>query len=172
MKMNINKSQQICTGFCGGHQHWKSTTLKILREGYYWLTLFSDVFTTVRECNECHKFAGKEKLLSLPLNPITTSGPFQQWELDFIGEINPPSSGQHKWILTATDYFTKWNEVVPTRNATNKVIMNFLETNIFAMVGCPRKLITDNAQESKSKATIDICGSHNISLTHSTPYYP
>jgi hypothetical protein len=117
-------------------------------------------------------FAGKKKLLSLPLKPINASSLFQQWGLDFIGEINPPSSGQHKWILTATDYFTKWIEVVPTRNATDKVIMNFLETNIFSRFGCPSKLVTDNAQAFKSKAMIDFCGSHNISLTHSTPYYP
>jgi hypothetical protein len=126
----------------------------------------------VRACEECQKFVGKQKFLSLPLKPIITSGPFQQWGLDFIGEINPPSSGQHKWILTATDYFTKWIEVVPTRNATDKVIMNFLETNIFARFGCPRKLVTDNAHAFKSKAMIDLCGNYNIILTHSTPYYP
>jgi hypothetical protein len=70
----------------------------------------------LRACNECQKFAGKHKLLSLPMKPTTTSGPFQQWGLDFIGEINPPSSGKHKWILTVIDYFTKWIEVVPTEN--------------------------------------------------------
>jgi transposase InsO family protein len=61
---------------------------------------------------------------------------------------------------------------MPTRNATDKVILNFLETTIFSRFGCPSKLVTDNAQEFKSKAMIDLCGSHNISLTHSTPYYP
>jgi transposase InsO family protein len=50
--------------------------------------------------------------------------------------------------------------------------MNFLETNIFSRFDYPRKIITDNAQEFKSKAMIDFCGSHNITLTHSTPYYP
>jgi transposase InsO family protein len=61
---------------------------------------------------------------------------------------------------------------VPTRNATDKVIMNFMETNIFSIFGCPNNLITDNAQEFKSKFMIDLCGNHNISLTHSMPYYP
>eukprot|EP00253_Pinus_taeda_P010005 PITA_10005 len=37
--------------------------------------------------------------------------------LDFIGEIHPSSSGQHKWILTATDYFTKWIEAIPCRGS-------------------------------------------------------
>jgi transposase InsO family protein len=92
--------------------------------------------------------------------------------LYFICEINPPSSGQHKWILTATNYFTKWIEAVPTRNATEKVIMKFLETNIFARFGFPRKIITDNAHAFKSKSRIEFYGSHNITLIHSTPYYP
>jgi hypothetical protein len=130
------------------------------------------MFSIVRVCNECQFFSRKQKLLSLPLKPINSSSPFQQWGLDFIGEINPPSSGKHKWIRTSTDYFTKWIEVVPTRNATEKVIINFLEMNIVSRFGCPNKLVTDNAQEFNSKSMIDLCGSHNISLTHSTPYYP
>jgi hypothetical protein len=130
------------------------------------------VFTTIRACNECQKFTSKHKLLSLPLKPITISGRFQQWGLDFIGDINPPSSGKHKWILIGTDYFTKWIEIVPTRNSTDKVIMNFLETNILSRFSFPRNIITDNAHAFNSKSMIDLCGIHNITLTHSTPYYP
>jgi hypothetical protein len=90
------------SGVCGAHQHWKATALKILRTWYYWPTLFSDVFTIVRACSECQNFVGKHKLLSLPLKRITTNGPFQQWGLDFIGEINPPSNGQLLHIIFVT----------------------------------------------------------------------
>jgi hypothetical protein len=114
-------------GVCGGHHFWKSTAYKILRVGYYWPSLFSDVCAKVRACEKCQRFAGKQKLKSLPLKPVKISAPFQQWALDFIGEIHPPSSGQHRWILTATDYFTKWIEVVPTRRETDKVIISFLK---------------------------------------------
>jgi hypothetical protein len=51
--------------------------------------------------------------------PVKIEAPFQQWGLDFIGEIHPQSSAQNKWILNATDYFTKWVEAIPTRNATD-----------------------------------------------------
>jgi len=61
---------------------------------------------------------------------------------------------------------------VPTSNATDKVIINLLETNIFARFGCPSNIVTENAQAFKSKAMIDLCGSQNIFLTHSTPDYP
>jgi transposase InsO family protein len=115
---------------------------------------------------------GKKKLLPLPLKPISVEAPFQQWGLDFIGEIHPPSSGQHRWILTATDYFTKWIEVVPSRQATDSVIIKFLENNILSRFGCPRKIITDNAAAFRSKKLIDFCNQYHIGLGHSTAYYP
>ena len=68
----------------------------------------------------------KKKLVPLTLNLISVEAPFQQWGLDFIGDINPNSSGQHMWILIASDYFTKWIEAIFTRRATNVVIMDFL----------------------------------------------
>ena len=46
-------------GVCRGHRYWKVATFKILREGYYWPKIFSDVFSHVRAYVECQKFAGK-----------------------------------------------------------------------------------------------------------------
>jgi hypothetical protein len=100
------------------------------------------------------------------------NGPFQQWSLYFISEINPSSSGKHKWILVATDYFTKWIEVVPTRNATHQVVMKFLYENILRRFSFPKRLVTDNATAFKADALVDMCESMGIQLVHSTPYYP
>ena len=85
----------------------------------------------------------------LPLKPIEVSAPFQQRGLDFIGEIHHASSAQHRWILTVTDYFTKWIESIPTKQAMDSVIISFLENNILSCFGCPNKLITDNAEAFK-----------------------
>ena len=103
---------------------------------------------------------------------VKQAHPLFSISLDFIGEIHPPSSGKNKWILKATDYFTKWIEVIPTINATDKVIINFLEENIFSTFGCPTKLIRDNAQAFKSFVMNELCEIYNVTLTHSTPYYP
>eukprot|EP00253_Pinus_taeda_P033742 PITA_33742 len=106
-------------GDCGGHHYWKATANKVLRAGYFWPTMFRDIYKKIATCHECQVFEGKRKLIPMPLVPIYTEAPFQQWGLDFIGEIHPPSSGQHRWILTATDYFTKWIEAIPTRQAND-----------------------------------------------------
>ena len=123
-------------------------------------------------CHKCQFFYGKRKLLPLPLHHISVEAPFQQWGLDFIGEIHPSSSSQHKWIRTTTDYFTKWIEAIPTRNDTESVIIKLLETNILSRFGCLRKFITENAATLKSKRMVDFCYKYHITLGHSTTYYP
>jgi hypothetical protein len=60
----------------GGHHYWKTTAHKILRSGYYWPSLFSDVCEFVRTCDKCQIFEGKQQLKSLPLKPIVVTGPF------------------------------------------------------------------------------------------------
>jgi len=84
-------------------------------------------------------------LFPLALRPIKVETPFQQWGLDFMSEINPNSSGKNKWILIATDYFTKWIVAIRTRVETNTVIIKLLEENILARFGFPRKIISDSA---------------------------
>jgi hypothetical protein len=70
----INEFQE---GLCGGHDAWRETTYKILRAGYYWPKLFTDVNAKVRACNSCQIFYGKQKLLALPLIPVKYEAPFQ-----------------------------------------------------------------------------------------------
>lgn len=97
--------------------------------------------------------------------------PFRKWGLDFIGEINPPSIGQHKWILTTTNYFTKWVEAIPARNTTSSVVIKFMEENILSCFGFHRKIITNNAQVLKFVKFISFCQKLNIIIGHSTTYY-
>jgi len=123
-------------------------------------------------CHKCQIFERKRKILPLPLKPISTERPFQQWGLDFIGEIHPSSSGQHRWILTTTDYFTKWIEAIPCRQANDSIITQFLESNILSRFGYPEKIITDNAAAFKLKRMITFCHKYRITLGHSITYYP
>jgi hypothetical protein len=80
----------------------------------------------------------------MPLHHVLPDFPFSKWGLDFIGPINPPSSVGKIFILTATDYFTKWTEVVPLRHSHDEHVISFLETNIFSRFGIPLEIITDN----------------------------
>jgi hypothetical protein len=56
--------------------------------------------------------------------------PFRGWGLDFVGQIHPPSSKGHWFVLFATDYFTKWTEAVPLKNMTHKEVIEFITEHI------------------------------------------
>lgn len=163
---------QFHIGFCGGHYSWREIAYKILRAGFYWPTLFLQVGEKVRSCVPCQMFAGKQKLAALPLIPIIISTPFLQWGLYFIGEIHSTSNNKHRWILTTTDYFTKWVEEIPVRNVIDSVIIKFIEENILSRFGCPTQIVTDNATTFSSVKMIEFCQKYQILLHHSTPYYP
>ena len=114
---------------------------KIIRVGYYYPTLFRDAHAYVRKCEPFQRCAGKVKKMAFPLEPVAVEFPFQQWGLDFVRPINPMSSLQHKYILTATDYFTKWVEAVPLRLCNMKQVISFLENQIVTRFGTPKYLI-------------------------------
>jgi len=150
----IETNKDYHEGFCGGHYSWKVTAHKILQAGFYWRTLFGDTYKFVRSYQKCQLFAEKKRLAPLPLIPVFVEEPFRQWGFNFVGEMNPPSSRQHRWVLTTTDYFTKWVEAIPTKRENDQIVMKFLEENIFRRVGCPVKIITDNAQVFNSSKFI------------------
>jgi hypothetical protein len=77
------------------------------------------------------------------MNPIIKPLPFRGCELDFIGEIYPSSSKGHRFVLVATNYFTKWTEAVPLKNMTHKELIAFVLEHIVYQFGIPQTLTTD-----------------------------
>ncbi|RVW18151.1 hypothetical protein CK203_112471 [Vitis vinifera] len=65
-----------------------------------------------------------------PLHPTIASWPFDAWGLDMVGPITPKSSTGHAYILAATNYFSKWAEVVPLKEVNKENVVNFIRSNI------------------------------------------
>lgn len=106
------------------------------------------------------------------LHALATSWSFCQWGLDLVGKINPSSSSGHKFILAATEYFTKWIEAVPLTNITGKQIVAFILNYIICHYRIPMTIITDNGQPYKNQDVQELCEKFKIQHKFSTPYYP
>ena len=89
-----------------------------------------------------------------------------------LGEISSNSSIGYSWILVTNIYFTKWVEATPTRNATNKVVNNFLLSNIISRFGCPQRIVIDNAMCFRSEEFVTFCDKYGITRSTSSPYNP
>jgi hypothetical protein len=71
--------------------------------------------------------------------------------LDFIGEIHPSSSKRHRFVLVATDYFTKWTEVVALKNMTHREVIEFITEHIIHRFDISQTLTTDQWASFMSK---------------------
>ena len=94
------------------------------------------------------------------------------WGIDVIGFVNPKASNDHRFILVAIDYFTKWVEAGSFSHVTQKVVKKFIERDLICRYGPPEKIITDNAQNFNGKMIIELCVKWKIKHSNSSPYRP
>ena len=163
---------ELHDGPTGGHYSGDTTTHKILRAGYYWPTLFKDAHAHVRKCDIFQRCGRRQPKAAAPLKPVMITKPFEQWGLDIIGEIKLNSSLQHKYILIATDYFTRWVEAIPLRKINEDEVISFLQDHIMTRFGVPVSLVFDNAKYFSSIKLTAFAHDKGIKLHYSANYYP
>ena len=116
---------------------------KIMRAGYFWLTMETDCCQFVQRCIECQMH---EDLIHVPpseLHALTSPWPFPIWGIDIIRKISPKSSSGHEFILVASDYFTKWVEATYYAKLNGAKVATFIRSHIIYRYGVPHELISD-----------------------------
>eukprot|EP00253_Pinus_taeda_P008509 PITA_08509 len=164
--------QELHDGPAGGHFGADTTAHKIIHAGYYWPTLFRDTHEYVRKCRSCQVSSGRQRKPTFPLQPVNIDQPFEKWGLDIIGEITPQSSKQHNYILTATDYFTKWVEAIPLKTTNFEGIIEFIDQFIITRFGVPNSLVSYNPSYFSGNAMFDFAIKREFKLKYSANYYP
>jgi hypothetical protein len=104
------------------------------------------------------------------LHPIMKPWLFHGWALDFVSQIHTPSSKGHRFVLVATDYYTKWMEVVPLKNMTHKEVIHFILEHIVHRFSIPLTLTTDQGSSFMSHQVHEFTESLKIKLLSSSPY--
>nr|GEU75209.1 reverse transcriptase domain-containing protein [Tanacetum cinerariifolium] len=74
---------------------------------------------------------------------ITSTWPFMKWGIDTVRPLSK-GPGRVKYLIMATDYFTKWMEAKPLATITDKQVVNFTWDNIVCRFGIQATIITDN----------------------------
>ena len=98
--------------------------MKILNTGYYWPTLHKDATQYTKRCDKCQRMGWPTKIDEMPLQPQIVVAPFDKWGIDFVGPIEPPSTGK-SYILVCTDYVTKWAEAKPMKHPCDNNVAKF-----------------------------------------------
>ncbi|XP_060200829.1 uncharacterized protein LOC132629109 [Lycium barbarum] len=163
---------EIHSGVCGPHMNGYVLAKKILRAGYYWLTMEWDSIRFVRRCHQCQVHGDLIHSPPSELHTMSAPWPFAAWGMDVIGPIEPKASNGHRFILVAIDYFTKWVEAVTLKSVTKNAVVDFVHSNIICRFGIPRTMITDNAANLNSHLMREVCQQFKITHRNSTPYRP
>ena len=163
---------EVHEGSFGMHANEHAMARKILRAGYYWLTMKNDCCIHVRKCHKCQAFTDNVNAPPMPFNVLAAPWLFSMWGIDVIRAIEPKASKVHRFILVAIDYFTKWVEAASYASVTWSVVVKFIKKEIICRYGLPKKIITDNAINLNNKIMKEMCEDFKIQHHNSTPCRP
>nr|CAN67044.1 hypothetical protein VITISV_037623 [Vitis vinifera] len=123
-------------------------------QGHYWPTMKKDAAAYVKKCDKCQRHA---------LIP--------HWGMDIVGPL-PAAVAQKKFLLVATDYFSKWVEAEAYASIKDKDLTKFVWKNIIYRFGIPQTIIADNNPQFDSITFQNFCSELNIQNLYSIPCYP
>uniref|UniRef100_A0A2N9FY26 Integrase catalytic domain-containing protein n=1 Tax=Fagus sylvatica TaxID=28930 RepID=A0A2N9FY26_FAGSY len=152
IKRFIQRQREMHAGLMGAHANGPFLARKIMRAGYYWLTMERDCIRHVQTCHKCQMYQNSKNAPPQYLHTMASPWPFSAWGMDVIGAITPKASNGHEFILVAIDYFTK--------------------TTSSAVTECQKMLITDNASNLNNRMMDQLCQQFKIQHHNSAPYRP
>eukprot|EP00253_Pinus_taeda_P025684 PITA_25684 len=88
----------------------------------------------------------------MPSNPQMTLQPFEKWVINFIGPIQPQGKTGARYIITVTEYLTRWIEAQPVKDCTTVTAAKFLFEHVLTQFGCPRILMCDRGTHFLNEA--------------------
>lgn len=141
-------------GFCGGHFVRRVMVEKILAAGYYWPTMLKYTFDYCKRCEVCQAFANKSTV-SGNLHPIPPLAPFEKRGIVFMGPL-PVTKRGHRFIVVATDYFTKFAEVPALKTSVKKEVARFVYEHIVTHFDIPLEMVSDNGPQFTSDVWEDL----------------
>uniref|UniRef100_A0A2N9HVR4 Integrase catalytic domain-containing protein n=1 Tax=Fagus sylvatica TaxID=28930 RepID=A0A2N9HVR4_FAGSY len=139
--------QEMHAGLMGAHANGPFLARKIMRAGYYWLTMERDCIRHVQTCHKCQMYQNSKNAPPQYLHTMASPWPFSAWGMDVI-------------------------EACSFKNVTQVAVTRFVKNNIICRYGMPEMLITDNASNLNNRMMDQLCQQFKIQHHNSAPYRP
>nr|GFC58676.1 reverse transcriptase domain-containing protein [Tanacetum cinerariifolium] len=134
------------SGPTGGHYGASYTAKKVFDSGFYWPSIYKDVFELVKRFDSCQR------------QGINFMGPFR-------------SSKGNKYILVAVDYLSKWVEAKALLTNDARVVVKFLKS-LFSQFGTPKAIISDRGTHFCNDQFSRVMAKYGVNHRLSTAYHP
>ena len=99
-----------------GHHGINSTIRMLKRKGFEWPNMKEHIKNHIERCATCQKIRLRHSNTETSLTPRSASYPYEQLEMDYIGPF-PEDDFGNTYILVIIDCFTRYTELVATKNA-------------------------------------------------------
>jgi hypothetical protein len=114
-------------GITGGHYAGKSIAQKVLHAGIWCPMIHRDSKEYCQRCDVYQRVGKPNKRDEMSLQPQAPLQEFDKWAIDFVGPINPPAKiTRERYIITATEYLTRWVEAAPLKDYNIETTTLFL----------------------------------------------
>lgn len=105
------------------------------------------------------------------MQPHQPTKPWEMVSIDIMGPYPRTARGK-RFILVATDLFTRWTEAFPLGTATAVNIGKLLENEVFNRFGYPQAILTDNGRQFISHTWISSCQRWQAKHWTTAVYHP
>jgi hypothetical protein len=139
-------------------------------QSYYWKSITADVIEFCKKCETCQKVNNRFDKQRPELHPIPVSDVWKRIGIDLIGPL-PESEKGNKYIITATDYFSKWPEAAALPDKTAIGVANFL-LSLFCRHGWPEIVQSDQGREFVNKVSKCLFELTGVEHRISSAYHP
>ena len=172
----VTPSSLVCQILTKGHDDaghlGADRTLEIIRQKYYWATLFRDVKAWCKTCQACQHRKNPIPSPRAPLQfPPIAARPGQMIAIDFVGPL-PETAAGNKHLLVITDMFSKYADAIPCPNQEATTTADALVQKYFSKQGLPEILHSDQGRNFESQLIQHLCSLMNIQKTRTSPYHP
>lgn len=146
-------------------------TLGRLQKRVYWPGLRRDVKKYVRSCETCQFTKPTNRKPGGFMQPVIASYPWEVAGVDFVGPL-PRSGRGNAYILVFIDYFTKWVEICPVREATAQVAAQKFISEVFSRHGAPTHIVSDRGTQFVSEFFESVVAALGSEHRLTTAYHP
>ena len=157
---------QILTGHDGIFK-----TKERLLCSYFWPNMDADISAHIVSCTKCQA-RKKSGTMPHPLTPLSQCTSInQRVHIDLFGPLKTTSTGK-KYILVATDAFSKYAEMAAIDDKTASNVARVFFERWICRFGTPLSVTSDNGKEFCNNLTSELFKLLQIKHVHTTPYHP
>ncbi|GBN37235.1 Retrovirus-related Pol polyprotein from transposon 412 [Araneus ventricosus] len=145
-------------------------TKLLIGQRFVWPSMQKDVSNWTCSCLYCQRCKVIRNTNSHLQSFRLPSARFDHVQLDLVGPL--PPSGNHEYLLTYIDRFTRWPEAVPISDISVETVAPAFISQWISRFGLSSNITTDQGQQFESNFFPLLCKLLGVRKIRTAPYHP